>query len=232
MNNNSIHINHPYVTDLQQEPVFVITQGRCGTCTTADIIKELGYHNIVVLHTVKHNLRHNGLDNTPSEYMLGVIERAKNYLKNNKCKIITIFRDQLSRAISSYFWFYKITDNILPTNFIEDFIDNYPHEYALNWIDNHFVKFTGINLLDYSFDINKNFSIINDKSDILCLKIENTDVWNHAFDEFMGIKIGSIGVKNSVRDKRKLELKSYIMKNRSDIVDFYNKSEIMRKFYG
>ncbi|WP_223032322.1 putative capsular polysaccharide synthesis family protein [Hanstruepera marina] len=189
-------------------PVIVYQMGKVGSST---LKKSLEENNIPALHI--HRFFFTDLERPMKLKLLP--HKLKNrstfnkFLKGEKVKIITFYRDPLSRNISSFFqnldvYFKRSELKNLDYSILEERFNKAHkiHNTPNNWFDLEFNKRLGINIFNFPFEKEKGYSIIN-KDNIqvfLCV----TDKINHLEKELGGfLEIQDFKLNNSnIGDKK------------------------------
>lgn len=114
-------------------------------------------------------------------------------------KIITLVREPISCSISRYFQDIHIPLFDFPiTNrgtgrltggvdaLIHDFKTRFSYDYVLNWYDEEFKRFLGIDVFEYDFDKEKGFCFINkDNYNIMVIQMEKMNSLEDEIREFL-----------------------------------------------
>lgn len=124
-------------------------------------------------------------------------------------KIITLVREPVIRDISDIFenWtdFFKTNDSQdLRIEKILERLKKHDFEYTLNWFDNEFKAWTGVDIFKQPFDKEKGYSIWKSGGkEILCIKLEKLDeVLNKAMLEFCGLNLRPGSMANVSANKK------------------------------
>jgi hypothetical protein len=167
-------------------------------------------------------------------------------------KIISLTREPIGRNVAAFFQnFERETgkkyeqSNFTPQELGDIFINFFPHSIPLNWFDNNFKPFLGIDVYEYPFPKEQGYLKINkDNMDLLILKLETSDsVKEKAIAEFLGLKEfklvrTNVGEDKNYRDmykefKQNLKLPlSYVEEMcSSKYFNHFYKEEEIRKVY-
>jgi len=123
--------------------MLVFTPGRVGTVSLQHALSS--NFDIVHMHDPSKT---QSLDNVKRDVesariineRLGKLDKV-----DGKLNIVTSVRDPIARAISAFSYFY-VHWGIPSSNFKLHFLDNYAHDWALNWFDVQFKGFTDIDV--------------------------------------------------------------------------------------
>jgi len=125
-------------------------------------------------------------------------------------KIISLTREPIGRNVAAFFQnFERETgkkyeqSNFTPQELRDIFINFFPHSIPLDWFDNYFKPFLGIDVYEYPFPKEQGYLRINkDNVDLLILKLETSDsVKEKAIAEFLGLKEFKLVRTNVGEDK-------------------------------
>lgn len=125
-------------------------------------------------------------------------------------KIISLTREPIGRNVAAFFHnFERETgkkyeqSNFTPQELRDIFINFFPHSIPLDWFDNHFKPFLGIDVYEYPFPKEQGYLRINkDNVDLLILKLETSDsVKEKVITEFLGLKEFKLVRTNVGEDK-------------------------------
>lgn len=143
--------------------------GKVGSSTIKNSLKHLG---VPTLHI--HRYYFDSFET--NEGLLALLRKIKMrflynyYIKNKNAKVITLFRDPLSRNISSFFqnlnFYFKRNQLInLDFNMLRDKFNKLEriHKTPNDWFFSEFLKKTGIDILKHQFDKNKGYIVIKHK---------------------------------------------------------------------
>lgn len=193
----------------KSEVILVHQMGKVGSSSVVNSLKLINL-NMPVYHT--HILNYDRLFNNLykelridnkrsrlvilSEYISKEIIQNK---KEKKWKVITLTREPIARNISAYFqninYFFPNFHNIYKSgnltiqSIIEVFLEKYPHEIPLKWLDIEINNVFGIDVFSVDFPKEKGYQILrNNHTDLLVMKLENLNVCKKkAFQEFLGL---------------------------------------------
>lgn len=170
------------------------------------------------------------------------IFNALKIYNKSRLKIITLIRDPLARDISNVFEnpeefigekeFNKFTVEQL----FEIFNKKENHWIALNWFDEEFQRYTGIDVFQHSFDKEKNYTIYNfNDYDLLILKMENlSENGPEALSLFLNKQINDLTNSNLGEQKQSKDFaKEFKKKYRptSQEIEKVYKSKVVKHFY-
>ncbi len=100
---------------------------------------------------------------------------------NQRLKIITMVREPVIRDISDVFENWKTFFSLekaheLTSEMVLTRLRMHKFEYTLNWFDNEFRNWTGIDIYNKPFDKEQGYSVWHfDAFDVLCIKLEKMD---------------------------------------------------------
>lgn len=169
--------------------------------------------------------------------------KTKKYLNDNnekRVKIITLVRDPISRQISEFFQNYdKRGINLKNTSIEEIIVDILKKDriaFPLNWFDNEFINFTGIDIYKYEFDKEKGYTIIQANNyDVLVIKLEKlNEVFHEAFMEFLKINIPKLEKSNLGKNKSTAKLQNQVkikLKVNEEQKQMIYSSKMVKHFY-
>ena len=132
-------------------------------------------------------------------------------IKAQKVKIVTLTRDPVARNISAFFQNIEVftgpsaaeTD---VSQLIEAFLSKYHHLIPLNWFDEEFRTYTGVDVYEHKFDKDLGYSkILQDDVQVLLIKSEVSDTTKLlALNNFLcggGRQISKMETSNQALDK-------------------------------
>ena len=198
-----------------KEIIIVYTMGKVGSTTIYKTLKKYS-PKAIVFHV--HFLSDKYINETdPKRYNYRsnkkLAENIRNTIKafpKNRIKIISLTRDPVSRDISNIFEnpINFIGDKSLEDMDVNELIHCYnskenKHSYTLNWFDNEFKAYTGVDVYTLPFDKQKGFSIYNTNGfEILLIKMESLNtIGVEALGAFMGYKIPNLEIENTIEEK-------------------------------
>jgi hypothetical protein len=174
------------------------------------------------------------------------LEKAKQTFKvinksKTRIKIITLVREPISRDVSGIFQTWKHLfdfDNIndIPVSDIVTHLNSSKFNYCEEWFKTDFLEFTGMNILNEKFDIERGYSIYkNEKVDVLCIKLEKlNEVYLKAFKDFLDIDNFILENQNISTEKKSSGLNRQVKSNfrLSDekLTEIYD-TKYMKTFY-
>lgn len=182
--------------------VLIYQMGKVGSSSLASSIKDS-----IQVHTLYSNFP------TPILFkmfpLIFVRKTFANFIKRkllqkrNVISIITIVRDPVERDRSMFF--QDISAYMLHYSSKRKFNDpwdagfdsifnvyknNFPHEYAVEWFDSEFYKFTGIDVYSHSYSRDKGWAIIEqNKFRVLILEMSKIKDLTSVIESFLGNEI-------------------------------------------
>jgi hypothetical protein len=187
---------------LTSESIIVYQMGKVGSSSIESFLTK---KNIHVLHTHK-------ISNTDVFFIHPEIKSKLKFfrvkvmyifvewiVRRKKCKIITIVRDPIDRALSQMFhhldfliYLHTAKDSRKeegPNTLFKDiFTHDINYKYADEWMRLEFNNTMGIDYLDYQFDKDLGYGYIEtDKKQALILRFENLPDLTDIIAEFVGV---------------------------------------------
>ena len=152
--------------------------------------------------------------------------------------IITLTRDPIARNISHYFDFvYNGSKGPLNTRmipfWINDFIQNWNHEFPLKWFDNEMKQTFNLDIYKHSFEKKKGFKIYKkNETNLLLYRLEDLSrVYSEGIKQLLGLNSKQLLSGNIKSDKTLY--KQFIKKIRipDNLLEKYYKSKYFENFY-
>lgn len=208
-----IIFNYKEYSILNKNIFITYTMGKVGSSSIESALKDRIFYN-KIFHT--HFLSSEGLkkhkefNKTNSGYTLASkieLEIKKN--PHKRIKYITLVRDPIARDISDLFENYyryipEQKEGGIDYTKMQQFFENFDHEYGLRWLDEELNVYLNIDIYNYPFEKSKGYQIIRtDKYDLLIFKLEKLkETFTEAMDEFTKIKDWSLKANvNTAEDK-------------------------------
>lgn len=130
-------------------PLLLWTPGKCGQSSAERILIDGGCKNLISIHSLSPDVGQDG-----HRGMAGKGRKRKNRHceitsfidKHDKIEIVTLVRDPIRRNISSLFYnikLYKQTKGF--------FLNQFNHDWVLNWFDEEIKRYTGVDVYKYPF---------------------------------------------------------------------------------
>ncbi|WP_199611274.1 putative capsular polysaccharide synthesis family protein [Flocculibacter collagenilyticus] len=231
---------------LNKDSVFIYQMGKVGSTSLEGSID--GAVHVHTFHARNHTcpVRLRGMARFGGRYYLNRLKQELVYIvckclfkRRRQTKIISLVREPLSRNISMFFhdidaYIFSAYTNCLgggrqlstreqSSNFlVEVFSSEFNHEYPVKWFDEELKATTGIDIYDYSFDINKGYALIQSgKFSLLLLRSDKLTQNIAIIESFVGREI-KLGAKNLARDK-------WYWEAYQQFIDNYKLSESMSK---
>jgi hypothetical protein len=247
-----------------QTPIIIYQMGKVGSSSVMKSLKKKAILPLFHVHFLLKNADNRSFYNPNVYEILSVKLEREMLLRQGKflynkiiapkkqVKIISLTREPIGRNIAAYFQnFERETgkkyelSNFTPQELIDIFINYYPHSIPLDWFDNYFKPFLGVDVYEYPFPKEQGYLRINkDNVDLLILKLETSDgVKEKAIADFLGLKEfkivrTNVGENKNYRDiykefKYNLKLPlSYVEKMcSSKYFNHFYKEEEIRKVY-
>jgi len=243
-----------------EDPVIVFQMGKVGSTAIVDELRKRSLHT-PVFHV--HFLTNAGISDAKNrraqlmkgynanEWCLYESDFVRNYLgehiSDRKIKIITLFREPISRNISSFFYNihkyvpdfdgYRLDDASCISELLHKYLEVFvEHEYTLEWFDAEFEPVFGLDLYKHEFDPEKGYSIIkNNGIEVLVLKLEKLkESASAAFSEFMNIEKFDLKKKNTSDEQPYYDTYKMFLANVNlpiAYIDMMYESAYMKHFY-
>lgn len=181
-------------------PILVYQPGKVGSSTVFSTLFREGV-DVIQIHYIC------AFDDADPE--IAVMEEALAYFKKNLrtegCKIITLVRDPLARALSlfmeefgsdMYTSYHFDSGCSLAAKASEDIVKNLNNNNEFTWFDRELKEATGIDIYQYPFDKDKGYAWIKEGNiEILVLTLEKLNENVGVLGEFVGKP--SIKLRNS-----------------------------------
>ncbi|MGY4688464.1 putative capsular polysaccharide synthesis family protein [Salibacterium sp. K-3] len=178
----------------------------------------------------------------------GLIKKRVFKLRRKKTKIITLFREPISRNISMYFQDIHIpifeagkyldnrNEKYVGTNALRElFLEKFNHDYGIRWFDEEFKKAVGIDPYSIPYDKEKGIGFFENKHfKILLLKLENIDQLQSEIQQFLEIDNFSFNETNRGEKKWYSLLYKQFRSNlnlSNDYIQTLYTSKYMKHFY-
>jgi hypothetical protein len=136
--------------DLSAPPVLIFQFGKVGSSSLLDSLAPQWPGLVVHAHTLKKR------ENEPEHMAV-----ARKFLSEKKDPVfvITLVRDPIGRNISAFFQNFERETGVserqchtLPIeHLIEVFLSKFPHDFPLNWFNEHLKEATGIDVFEHEF---------------------------------------------------------------------------------
>jgi len=237
-----IHIN-------KKIPVIVYQMGKVGSLSIKNSLEKAGINPLFHVHRMnpvniqevraQYMLR----NQKPQDESVGFCLYKEIGLRKKKAKIISSFREPISRNISAFFQNFEIIshkqnikDNVNIHELILEFLSKYPHHVPLHWFDIELEKVLDINVYAYPFPKDRGYLVIRKNNiDLLLLKLEVPDTIKElAISEFLQIDDFHLLKKNIGEEKEYSNVYQNFkrsIKLPSDYVDYMMNSKFTRHFY-
>lgn len=180
--------------------ILVYTPGRVGTCAIQDTLKRDTDEHIVSLHSFTPNESLDGLPDDNVEVEKGkIFTILKEISWNRKVRAITVVRDPIERAISSFSFFRH---HYPKTNYGEKdcFLTQFNHDWYLNWFNNEPKAFFGIDVYEEQWPAcnYKNWMIYSGTAmSLIVVKFPHFNILREVMDVMWNMKIGNI-IRNNM----------------------------------
>ena len=201
-----------------------------------------------------HEDGYGGWQNFPAQIKgMVMAEKIKSKLyrwhfsEHNRCKVVTLVRDPVATNIAGFFqnylWWpteiYELCRNkpseCLP-ELTQCFLENYPHDYPLNWLNWELGGIHGVDIETEGFSTSKGWKIYKQKNaDVLVIRLDKLNACaQEAFKELLTIDDFKIVNENVATNKWYADLykefKNSIILSEAYITKIYD-SRWMQNFY-
>lgn len=154
---------------------------------------------------------------------------------NKRIKIVTIVREPLSQIISQIFQQLNLYDIEQLRHLILD-TPHIDYSYPESWCSEELQSFSGVDILEESFDRERGYSIYsNDRCDLLVIRFDAIgDIFNQAMEELSSIPNWELSRVNISSNKRySSQYRSFKSELTVDpeLIDRLYQSQYMRHFY-
>lgn len=225
--------------------ILVYQPGKVGSVTVRDTLQREGldvihFHRMCVF---------------PDEVAeKAVMEEASTFfrkqIRTEGCKIITLVRDPIARALSSFMQGGSDNDIYMRWDFssgcslaayvAERIVGILDNNFEFDWFDRELKEATGIDIYQYPFDKEKGYAWIKEGNiEILVLKLEKLNDNTEVLGEFVGrpgikLQVGNVGDKKQYKYiyeglKRDLRIPARVVesqyKNNPQMDHFYTEEE-------
>ncbi|MDJ0662083.1 MAG: putative capsular polysaccharide synthesis family protein [Crocosphaera sp.] len=254
---------HRILQELSQRELILVHQmGKVGSSTIYKSLKHLNlsipiYHTHIldpkILEDLKRDINLHPHLNQRQRIIteLCLHEQIKKGLDQKKWKIITLVRDPISKNISSFFenlsnpFFYRngTIENQDLDELIQQFLDNFHHQWVLNWFDRNIKNIFNIDVFSQEFPKDQGYKIFTRENvEVLLIRTEDIDSKiEEAMKKFMNLEDFNL-INANIAKKKKYAKKykkfqqiinlpeSYIdeMYNSKYAQHFYSEEEIER----
>ncbi|BAG03115.1 putative capsular polysaccharide synthesis family protein [Microcystis aeruginosa] len=205
-----------------QTPIIIYQMGKVGSSSVMKSLKKKAILPLFHVHFLLKNADNRSFYNPNVYEILSVKLEREMLLRQGKflynkiiapkkqVKIISLTREPIGRNVAAFFQnFERETgkkyeqSNFTPQELRDIFINFFPHSTPLDWFDNYFKPFLGIDVYEYPFPKEQGYLRINkDNVDLLILKLETSDsVKEKAIAEFLGLKEFKLVRTNVGEDK-------------------------------
>ena len=222
-------------------PVVIYQMGKVGSISIRDSLRQF---HLNPLHLHRYYWTNNERNLSPRHLFWKTKYNITldSYLKKDKVKIITIFRDPLSRNISSYFenldvYFSKKEMKHLDFDTLKDTFNNdfRFHITPNTWFDQELYRKTGINIFDKAFQQTEGYVTIEKENiSLFACTTDKINALEKELGEFLNISNFKIQHENSGTDKWYSDLYKEF-KNRykpsEDMLNLLYDSDTIKYFY-
>jgi Putative capsular polysaccharide synthesis protein len=223
---------------------LIYSMGKVGSASIYTSLKQKKpYSDIFHLHFLSDNYLKNILPKQPEFFHSNIAlgNKILRHIKKNKhkrIKVITLVREPVSRSISELFqnWQSSYEDILkIDNQQLVSRIENSNFEFALNWFDNEFLEYTGIDIFSLPFDKHKGYSIYTfDNFDMVCMKLESLNaIGEKAMIEFLGEDFNLLDANmtsQKVTSEKYQYLKDNVKINKEILISLYD-SKLVAHFY-
>ncbi|WP_277053985.1 putative capsular polysaccharide synthesis family protein [Pseudoalteromonas marina] len=222
------------------EPIVIFSVGKVGSSSIAKTLRE---HNIseVQPHSLSFSRKgsyfvlptFNPLESL-FYYLKSNLIKIKTYIfklskKHKRIKIISLYREPVSRNISAFFEQYQyVLNNHIDTYSTEELVSAFwkytNHDAPLKWFDNELKNVFGIDIHDYEFDKGSGYLLVKKGNvDLLLLTMEKMDENSAIIGDFVGIENFKLAKTNRAEKKVYSEQYNHFKKNILIPKDYLNK---------
>ena len=238
-----------------KEDILIWQSGKVGSEALRDTLRK---HNISCAHV--HRFIFNNdilaealLDNRmEGDRKLGTFSVRKGIIEDIKYsirgkKIMTMIRNPIDTNLSHAFQLFglglldgylrrKCNEGFSFLEALTSFVEKNKSR-LFDWYEQELFALTGINVLDYQFDIEKGYGIINsENNDILIMRTEKMDSLCSEINGFLDTDIKEIEHTNVGEDKWYKHIYSHTKKNiiySNEYISYYNeKNPYIKHFFG
>lgn len=186
----ALMLKNGYLSLSSETPILVLTMAKVGSLSVYSSIKTSSKIPIFHIHSldIEHVKQTDQLcfdAGTFPDAMSPIPLVVKKIIEtNNPYKVISLFRDPVERNLSAFFDAFKMYVGVNAQEYkgsLKELIDIYhdelPHTYPIDWYDNHFAPGTGIDVYNFDFDTEKQYSVFkNGNVDVLLMNSQLNDV--------------------------------------------------------
>jgi len=167
----------------KQDPLLIFTMAKVGSLSVYQSLKKAGLTSVFHIHTLNEKEIENGIkqcfDNGIYPGSRSPVFLLNKALRDNKqkVKVVSIFRNPVERNISAFFDAFTLHMGVAPEQYKGDletiekvFHKKLQHNYAIDWYDTHFKEALCLDVYQYPFDKQKQFTMLsNDNVEVLLL---------------------------------------------------------------
>lgn len=227
--------------------ILIYQLGKVGSSSLYKTLVDISTgFEVIQLHFLSEKFQNRAFNQERYEWHLGQIKAVENYRDQHpdrKVKVISLVREPVGRNISDLFQNPKYyldegqsLQNISVNDLIDKFKKNNSFDYTLNWFDNEFKEYTGIDVYDYPFDKEKGYSIFSANNfEILILQMEALNrVYKTVLSDFLGVSVAQLNLANQSAKKSSgylaSQLKEKITFSQQSLTSVYS-SRYVKHFY-
>lgn len=235
---------------VNKDLVVIHQMGKVGSSTiTRTLRAELeGTHDVFKTHFLNKRRRTAHLDSLKrkklaipihlhkSRHVLAALENRN----GRAVKVITMTREPIARNISAYFQNYEFTGSEKVRDLARSFLEQYPHDLPLTWLDHEIRDVFGFDVYDEPFDPETGYSVLEDAArgvSLLIIRMESlpSALENRAIENFLGISPVDFAESFNVGDEKNYaelyrKFKSSV-RFEQDLLDRMYDSKYSRHFY-
>jgi hypothetical protein len=211
-------------------PVLVYSVGKVGSSSIVNTMRKHGVHEVQP-HSLQMSRRGSYFVLPEFRYIEKIYFCFKSWLMkrktslylfshaNKKIKVISLYREPISRNISAFFeqYQYVLDKNIndyATEGLINEFWKHANHDAPLVWFDEEIKKTFNINVFDYPFDKEKGYTVIKKGNvELLLLTMEKVNDLENEIGDFLNIAGFKLAKTNRAEKKPYSEIYKHFKKD-------------------
>lgn len=226
--NKVINSYKNYSPENSPSVVLVYSMGKVASISFYRSIMNCSTYPVFHCHNLNPRLYH--YSNIYNENL----KILKNIEGKKKIKIVSIFREPVSRNISAFLGnkFGKIKD---ANKIFKEFLEEYKHQIPLDWFDEQLKEVFGIDVYSEKFPKEKGYKIYKKGNvEVLLLKYEKIKENINAIESFLEVKNFKLENLNLSKEKRYGDIYKHLLKKSKFPKSYLNKmynSRFVNHFY-